>query len=123
MHHVDEQIQDAIKKIVSSHDSLATMNYKKAQLGTIFAQWTVIYETMRKIASSIESSGSSNDTDQRILRHARRYSQSYDFGRELDTIANLYAGDSDRLRSIALKIVESLEEKGLILFFCDVVNV
>lgn len=122
MRDVDSQALDAIREIVASHDALATMNYKTAELGTIATHWSRVCSAMRDLEAAFEASGTSSDTDQRLLAHARRYISDYDFGRELDMIGRLYAGDPARLRGIGLKIVESLEERGLAALFTEVCN-
>jgi len=41
------------------------------------------------------------------------YLNSYSFEKEIDTMASLYSDDSDRLKNLRLKILESLTDKKL----------
>ena len=116
MHDLGDEAVAAIRTIIKSYDALVSMNYKKARLEDIASQWDVIRHTMPKISDAMGACGS-DDTSRSIRAHARRYAACYDFARELDTIAGLYAEDTDRLRAIGLKISESLEDKGLIALF------
>ena len=122
MYHVEPSTQSAIKKILSSYDTLTNMNYKQTKLGTVTALWDVINVTMHDLITNIESSTVDNDTTLDVLTHSKRYLQGYDFSQELGRIADLYEYDLQRVRSIALKISESLYEKGLITLFRDVDN-
>lgn len=120
MDNVNASVLEAIKKIVVSYDILTKTNYKKTEFDLIGMQWSTIKTTMHDLIRTIDAD---NDTSQRLLIHARRYLASYDFEREIDTLDGLYADDSERLRSIGLKMAESLEDKGLIVLFGDVCNV
>jgi hypothetical protein len=44
----------------------------------------------------------------------KNYLENYYFIQEIDTMSSLYSDDSDRLKSMRLKILESFEDKKLI---------
>ena len=104
---------EAAADIVRSHGTLLGMNYGRAGVRGVTAEWDRICAAMGSLRESLAAEGSAGDTASALRAHTERYLAGYAFSRELALIAETYAGDPARIRSIALKIAESLEDGGM----------
>ena len=59
------------------------------------------------------SSQIQSDTYVKLLKQVNYFLSNYEFEREIEAMSILYSDDSDRLKNIRLKIIESLEDKKL----------
>ncbi len=107
---------------VRAHDALLGMNYAKAGVRGVAAEWDRICAAMAALLDTLAADKSTGDTASSLRAHAGRYTSGYSFSRELGLIAETYAGDPARTRAIALKIAESLEDKGFMEMLRDVAD-
>ncbi len=119
---ISEGTVAAAADAVRAHDALLGMNYAKAGVHGVAAEWDHICAAMAALLESLAADRSAGDTTTSLRAHAGRYTSGYSFSRELDLIAETYAGDPARTRAIALKIVESLEDRGFIGLLRDVAD-
>lgn len=109
-----EDARRAAADVVRAHDALAGMDYPRASVADVAAEWGRIRASVRRLDGALGDAGGSGDTAAALAGHARRYLSGYDFSRELGLIAATYGGDTARIRAIGLKIAESLGDCGML---------
>lgn len=97
---------------VRAHDALVAMDYSRATIGDVAAEWGRIREALKRLGGALEAG--SGDTASSLAAHAARYLSGYAFSRELGLIAATYGEDKARIRAIGLKIAESLDDCGML---------
>lgn len=109
-----EYAKDILVQIRSSHDALLELKDRPGDLMVLNREWQRITGLLRSLANRIEASGNNSDLYVSILDMSRGYIESYYFGRELETMADLYSDDPSRLKNMRLKIIESLHDRSFI---------
>jgi len=107
-----EDARRAAADAVRAHDTLAGMDYSRATIGDVAAEWGRMREAVRRLGGALEAD--SGDTASSLAAHAARYLSGYAFSRELGLIAATYGEDRARVRAIGLKIAESLADCGMV---------
>lgn len=110
----EEYLKGVLKQILDSYSILEKLSDKPGALEIINREWLKIFGLFRVITTKLEISENSSDAFQELLKRSRHYVENYDFQREIDTMSQLYSSDTDRLKNIRLKILESLNERKLV---------
>ncbi len=110
----EEYLKGVLKQILDSYSILEKLSDKPGALEIINREWLKIFGLFRVITTKLEISENSSDAFQELLKRSRYYVENYDFQREIDTMSQLYSSDTDRLKNIRLKILESLNERKLV---------
>lgn len=108
-----QYVRGVLGEVVSARDELASLGDRPGDLEAIRREAARILGLLGSLAARLEAEGREADTYRRLQRGCRRYADSYYFDREISTMAPLYAGDPGRLRSMRLKVLESLDDGGL----------
>lgn len=110
----DDYLKGILKQILESYRILLNLKDKPGDLEIIKTEILKINGFFKVITRKIESSQNQSDTLVKLLKKSKHFLSNYEFEREIETISILYSDDSDRLRNIRLKIIESLQDKKLI---------
>ena len=110
----DEYLAGILKQILDSYNTLLDLRDKPGDLEIIKTEILKINGFFNVIIRKIEESQNNSDTFVKLLKQSKHFLTNYEFEREIETMSVLYADDSDRLRNIRLKIIESLQDKKLI---------
>ena len=108
-----EYAKDILVQIRSLARALLELKDRPGDLMVLNREWQRITGLLRSLANRIEASGNNSDLYVSILDMSRGYIESYYFGRELETMADLYS-TIDRLKNMRLKIIESLHDRSFI---------
>ena len=111
---IDDNLHRVLKQILQSYGTLIDLRDKPGDLEIIKTEILKINGFFKIIIRKIESTQNQSDTFVRLLKKSKHFLANYDFEREIETMSILYSDDSDRLRNIRLKIIESLQDKKLI---------
>ena len=109
-----EYLAGILKQILDSYNTLLDLRDKPGDLEIIKTEILKINGFFNVIIRKIEESQNNSDTFVKLLKQSKHFLTNYEFEREIETMSVLYADDSDRLRNIRLKIIESLQDKKLI---------
>ena len=110
----DEYVKGLLEQILESHKTLSELKDKPGDLDIIKKEYLKIYGLIQAMINKVESSGKTTDYYVEILKRSNYYLENYDFQREMDIMAPLYSDDSDRLKHLRLKILESFEDKKFV---------
>lgn len=97
----------------SAYEALGALGDRPGDLGALRREWSRAHGLLCSLAARLEAGAPDADPYRRLSRACSRYAGGYDFGREIEAVSALYAGDPGRLRSMRLKMLETLEEGGL----------
>ena len=102
-----QQILDSIRAIEKLSDKSGDLNLIKRELLKIIGFFMVLVKKLRT------EDFQSNELLE-LKSKVESYLQNYYFIQEIDTMSPLYSDDSDRIKNMRLKILESFEDKKLI---------
>ena len=102
-----DQILDSYKIIQNLKDQSGDLEIIKKELLKINGRFNVI---VKKIGTPEFSSRDLLELKSKV----KKYLENYYFVQEIDTMSPLYSEDSDRIKNMRLKILESLEDRRLI---------
>lgn len=109
----NEYLKGIFEKTVDSYSILLKLNDKPGDLEIIKKESLRIVGFFNVIIKKLESENypSKNLSDLKIK--LENYMNSYYFAKELETMTPLYSEDTNRIKNMRLKIIESLEDKKL----------
>jgi len=109
----DQYLKGVLKQILESYHALLDLKDKPGDLELLKIEILKINGFFKVIVKKIESSKIQSDTYVKLLKQTKHFLENYAFEREIETMSSLYADDSDRIKNIRLKIIESLQDKKL----------
>jgi len=108
-----EYVKGILQQIKDSYQILEGLGDKPGDLEIIKIELLKINGWFQVIVKKIESSENRSDTYSQLFKRSKYYLDNYDFGREIDTMSNLYSEDTNRLKNIRYKILEALTDRKL----------
>jgi len=114
MEMIDEYLHGILKQILESYRHLLDLKDKPGDLEIIKIEILKINGFFKVIIKKIETSQIQSDTYVKLLKRTKHFLSNYEFEREIETMSILYSDDSDRLKNIRIKVVESLQDNKLI---------
>ncbi len=109
----DQYLKGVLSQILESYHVLLDLKDEPGDLEVIKIEILKINGFFKVIVKKMESSKIQSDTFVRLLKLTKHFLENYTFEREIETMSNLYSNDSDRIKNIRLKIIESLQDKKL----------
>jgi hypothetical protein len=108
-----EYLKSVLKKIITSHDILAHLEDKPGDLVIIKKEILKINGFFQVLVKKIDTEKLLSTDLSDLKSKFEYYLENYSFEKEIETMAPLYSDDSNRLKNIRLKILESLADKKL----------
>lgn len=102
-----KQTLDSYKILTDLHDKPGDLDIMKRELGRIRGLTQVI-------SNKLEQSGNMSNSYTELLQVSKAYLIDYDFSRTIEDALGLYSEDPDRIKSMRLSIISSLEDSELI---------
>jgi len=109
-----EYLKGLLKKIITAYNILTKLEDKPGDLNIIKKEILKINGFFHVFINKINTEKFQSRELSELKISFENYLDSYSFDKEIDTMASLYSNDSDRLKNMRLKIIESLEDKKLI---------
>ena len=110
----DEYIKKILQQILDSRDVIEKLNDKSGDLDLVKRELLKIIGFFMVLVKKIGSENFQSNELLELKSKLKNYLENYYFIQEIDTMSSLYSDDSDRLKSMRLKILESFEDKKLI---------
>jgi hypothetical protein len=110
----EEYLQGVLKQILNSYAVLEKLSDKPGDLEILNREWLKIFGLFRVLVTKLENTQNNSDVYLELLKRSRYYVENNHFEREIDTLSQLYSTDTDRLKNIRFKILESLNDRKLI---------
>ena len=101
------QIKESVKILEHLKDNPGDLDVIKKELGKINGFFQVIVNKLDEIDNR-------SDKYVELSSAAKYYLENYSFEREIETMSQLYADDTHRLRNIRVSILSALSDKKLL---------
>ena len=110
----NEYIKDLLIQIRSSYNVFLELKDSKGDLEIIYREWIKINSLLQSLINRINKMSDPSDVHILISKLAKYYIENYYFEREINTMSELYSQDTNRLKNLRLKIIESFNDKEFI---------
>jgi len=107
-------LKGILKKILIAYNILTKLEDRPGDLNTIKKEILKINGFFRVFINKTNAEKLQSSELLELKSAFEYYLDNYSFNNELDTMASLYSDDSDRLKNMRLKILESLKDQKLI---------
>ena len=109
-----EYLKSILKKIIAAHNTLRKLEDKPGDLLIIKKEILKINGFFLVFINKIDTEKFQSIDLSDLKSKFEYYLKSYSFEKEIESMALLYSEDSNRLKNIRLKILESLADKKII---------
>lgn len=110
----NEYLKGVFEKIIQSHHTISKLNDKPGDLRIIEKELLKITGFFNVVIRKIDSENFQAKNLSELKSKLSEYLDTYYFEKEIETMAPLYSEDSNRIRNLRLKILESFDDKKLI---------
>ena len=110
----NEYLKGILKQILASYKILTELNDDPDDLHIMKQEISKIIGLFLVIKNKLGEKNNQSDSFVTIYKLFSYYTETYDFSREIDVLAQVYYKDSDRLKNLRLVIIDSLNDKQLI---------
>ena len=110
----NEYLKGILRQILESYKILTELNDNPSDLQTMKQEISKIIGLFLVVKNKLEGKKNQSDSFVTIYKLFSYYTETYDFSREIDVLAQVYYKDSDRLKNLRLLIIDSLNDKQLI---------
>ncbi len=108
-----EYLKSILEKIIVAHNTLTKLEDKPGDLGIIKKEILKINGFFQVLINKIDTEKFQSTDFSDLKSKFKYYLENYSFEKEIETMASLYSEDSNRLKNMRLKILESLADKKL----------
>ncbi|QUC65413.1 hypothetical protein NsoK4_03990 [Nitrosopumilus sp. K4] len=109
-----EYLASILQKILDSYSVLQSLNDKPGDLAIIEKELLKINGFFNVLVTKLDSENYDSKNLETLKSKLNYYLESYYFEKEIQTMTPLYSEDTNRIKNIRLKILESLQDKKLI---------
>ncbi len=109
-----EYLKSILEKIIVAHNTLTKLEDKPGDLKIIKKEILKINGFFQVLINRIDTEKFQSTDFSDLKSKFEHYLENYSFEKEIETMAPLYSEDSNRLKNMRLKILESLADKKLI---------
>ncbi len=106
-------LKNVLEKIIVAHNTLAKLEDKPGDLVIIKKEILKINGFFQVLINKIDTEKFQSTDFSDLKSKFEHYLENYSFEKEIETMAPLYSEDSNRLKNMRLKILESLTDKKL----------
>jgi len=108
-----EYLKNILEKIIVAHDILTKLEDKPGDLKIIKKEILKINGFFQVLINKIDTEKFQSTDFSDLKSKFEHYLENYSFEKEIETMTPLYSEDSNRLKNMRLKILESLADKKL----------
>ena len=108
-----EYLKSILEKIIVAHNTLTKLEDKPGDLSIIKKEILKINGFFQVLINRIDTEKFQSTDFSDLKSKFEHYLENYSFEKEIETMAPLYSEDSNRLKNMRLKILESLADKKL----------
>ena len=114
MTNIDEYLKGVLEQILTSYKILTGLNDNPNDLETINKELAKIRGLLQVIHNKLSEKKYQSDHLVTLYKLSGYYIDTYDFGREIKILAEVYYKDSNRIKNLRVLIINSLNDKELI---------
>lgn len=109
----NDYLKGILEKVQIAYSTLEKLEDTPGDLDTIKKEISKIKGFFQVFVTKTNNENNQISDFTELKSKFEHYLDTYSFEKEIETMASLYANDSNRLRNIRLKILESLLDKKL----------
>jgi len=109
----NDYLKGILEKVQIAYGTLEKLKDKPGDLDTIKKEISKIKGFFQVFVTKADNENNQISDFTELKSKFEHYLDTYSFEKEIETMAPLYANDSNRLKNIRLKILESLSDKKL----------
>ena len=109
----NDYLKGILEKVQIAYNTLEKLEDKPGDLDTIKKEISKIKGFFQVFITKTDNENNPLYDFSELKSKFEHYLDMYSFEKEIETMAPLYANDSNRLKNIRLKILESLSDKKL----------
>jgi len=109
----NDYLKGILEKVQIAHNALEKLEDKPGDLDTIKKEISKIKGFFQVFVTKMDNENNQISDFTELKSKFEHYLDTYSFEKEIETMAPLYANDSNRLKNMRLKILESLSDKKL----------
>jgi len=109
----NDYLKGILEKVQIAYGTLEKLKDKPGDLDTIKKEISKIKGFFQVFVTKADNENNQISDFTELKSKLEHYLDTYSFEKEIETMAPLYANDSNRLKNIRLKILESLSDKKL----------
>ncbi len=109
----NEYLKGIFQMVIDSHSVLLNLNDQPGDLNIIKKELLRINGFFNVLVTKLDSDDYPLQDLSSIKSKLKLYLDSYYFEKEIETMAPLYSEDTNRIKNMRLKILESLNDKKL----------
>jgi hypothetical protein len=110
----NEYVKKVLKQILDSYNVIQNLKDKSGDLEIIKKELLKINGFFMVFLKKLGTENFQSSDLLELKSKIKYYAENYYFVKEIDTMSPLYSDDSDRLKNMRLKIIESFQDKKLI---------
>ncbi|MCV0411514.1 hypothetical protein [Nitrosarchaeum sp.] len=109
----NDYLKGILEKVQIAYSTLEKLEDKPGDLDTIKKEISKIKGFFQVFVTKTDNENNQISDFTELKSKFEYYLDTYSFEKEIETMAPLYANDSNRLKNMRLKILESLSDKKL----------
>lgn len=109
----NDYLKGILEKVQIAYGTLEKLEDKPGDLDTIKKEISKIKGFFQVFVTKADNESNQISDFTELKSKFEHYLDTYSFEKEIETMAPLYANDSNRLKNMRLKILESLSDKKL----------
>lgn len=109
----NDYLKGILEKVQIAYGTLEKLEDKPGDLDTIKKEISKIKGFFQVFVTKTDNENNQISDFTELKSKFEHYLDTYSFEKEIETMAPLYANDSNRLKNMRLKILESLSDKKL----------
>ncbi len=110
----DDYIKKILRQILDSHDVIQNLKDQSGDLDIVKKELLKINGFFNVLVKKLGTEGYQSRDLLELKSKIKSYLENYYFVQEIDTMSTLYSDDSDRVKSMRLKILEAFQDRKLI---------
>lgn len=110
----NEYLMGMLEQALKSYQTIVELKDKPGDLVTMRQDLLRIRGILQVVVNKIKPGDFPNSDIPGLVSRSRQFLENYYFEREMDIMEPLYGDDPGRLRHLRFKILEALQDKGLI---------
>ena len=119
---IDEYLKGILGQILDSYKILVELDDEPDDLNIIKKETAKISGLLHVIRNKLSEKKYQSDHLVTLRKLARYYTDTYDYSREIEYLAQIYDEDPNRIKNLRILIINSLNDKRMIEKFQTILN-
>jgi len=119
---IDDYLKGVLGQVLDSYKILVELDDEPDDLNIIKKETAKISGLLHVIRNKLSEKKYQSDHLVTLRKLARYYTDTYDYSREIEYLAQIYDEDPNRIKNLRILIINSLNDKRMIEKFQTILN-